>query len=155
MTMGLFSKLKNSLTGGWAKVFVDCPGGLKCEEIPVNIRVVVGDNAIDVDRVYLKVRSREDINIPNYRVRDKDTAGDVDYHNVRAMETTYENEVTVAGAQSMDANGEYSFEGSFAVPENTSGTYLGKYARHVWEIFVGLDMKGNDPDSGWQEINIS
>ena len=65
--MGFFTKLKNTLTGGWAKIKIECDGGLRGDEIQVVVRAFVGAEPIDIDRVYLKVRSFEEVEIPQYQ----------------------------------------------------------------------------------------
>ncbi len=152
--MGFFSKMKSSLTGDWATVTVDCPGGKIDEEISFIIRASIKNEAIDVDRIYLNIRSEEEIHIPNYRVHDRDEAGDTDYYTIRESEETYSRELTVEGAQSLEANREYEWNGSFTIPGSYGRSYHGKHAKHIYKIFAGLDMKGNDPDSGWIEVDI-
>jgi len=33
--------------------------------------------------------------------------------------------------------------------------YLGLNAGHSWRIIAGLEVKGNDPDSGWTAIPVT
>jgi len=152
--MGFFSKLKNTLTGGWAKIAIECDGGLRGDEIPVVIRVFVGAEAIDIDRVYLKVRSFEEVEIPRYQFQNMATQ-QMDFIDIEHSFDNYVKDYTVDGPQRLDANEEYEWEYSFTVPEECQPSFNGKLARHLWEVHAGLEMPGRDPESNWQVIEIS
>ena len=32
--------------------------------------------------------------------------------------------------------------------------FTGRYARHYYQVFAGMDCFGNDPDSGWIRLNV-
>jgi hypothetical protein len=154
--MGFFSKLKNTLTGGWATVTVECEGaGKRGERLPFKVNVEVKDNPISVDRIYVELQCAETVEIDRYRTLDQDDAGDVDYVNVRHSEDLLEEKLVIADAQELAANGSFSFNGEIDIPAHLPPSYRGKNCAIKWLIYAGLDMTGNDPDSGWKEITVN
>lgn len=152
--MGFFAKLKNTLTGGWAKIKIECDGGLRGDEIQVVIRAFVGAEPIDIERVYLKVRSFEEVEIPRYQFQNIATQ-QLDFVDIEHNYDSYVKDYTVDGPQRLEANGEYEWEYSFTVPEDCQPSFNGRFARHLWEVHAGLEMPGRDPESSWQVIDIN
>ncbi|MFA6101388.1 MAG: hypothetical protein WCV67_00970 [Victivallaceae bacterium] len=152
--MSFFAKLKNTLTGGWAKIVIECDGGPRGDEIQVVIRAFVGAEPINIDRVYLKVRSFEEVEIPNYEFQNM-TSQQLDCINIEHTHDNYVKDYTVDGPQRLDANEEYEWEYSFTIPEECQPSFNGNFARHLWEVYAGLEMPGRDPESSWQVVNIS
>jgi len=159
--MGFFDKLKsaaNFITGGGAVVNVATEDQISDGREPVKIFVQVQtkDGDIDIRNCYVKVRAIETV-----WARDIDAYQEVDGSYVRIEEevtnsvTTYETELIAAGAQTLDANETFEFEVALEIPADIAGTYRGENAEHVWQIYAGLDVPGNDPDSNWVTIEIS
>ncbi len=57
-------------------------------------------------------------------------------------------------ASEIQAGQVYNWEGVIELPGNTNPSLSGKLIDHKWEIQAGLDMPGNDPDSGWQTLSV-
>ncbi len=68
---------------------------------------------------------------------------------------SYENRITIAGAQDIKEGETYSWEGVLELPTSSNPTLRGSIIEHTWEVQAGLDMPGNDPDSGWQTIDVA
>ncbi|WP_212590565.1 hypothetical protein, partial [Williamwhitmania taraxaci] len=49
---------------------------------------------------------------------------------------------------------EFRFLKEIILPESSQATSLDDSREVYWEFMAGLDMKGNDPDSGWIKANI-
>ncbi len=154
--MGLFDKLKqakNFITGGAAKLSVSTEEEWSDASKPIKITVHcdIKDADCKVRKVYIKVRAIEEV-----IARDVDLARD-EGGNVRrytedvrnTVETYHSGEQIIAGEQTLNANEHYEWTAEIELPEESNGTYHGQNARHEWEVFAGLDMSGNDPDSGW------
>ncbi len=153
--MGFFSKLKNTLTGGWATVTVECEqNARRGEKFPFKVNVQVKDEDISVDRVYIQLQCAEVIELDNYRSFDRDDAGDIDYINVRHSEELLDEELTISQNQQLGANQSASFDGEVDIPAHLPPSYRGRNCSVQWRIYAGLDMTGNDPDSGWKEITV-
>lgn len=150
--MGLFDKIKsaaNFVTGGGATVTVT-PVEFESngkEPIAVKVNAVIKDKALDASRIYLDIRAEERVSGNLSTNEGKKRVSD--------SHTTYKGQVEVAPGQTLDANGNYDWECTFSIPSTVAGTFKGQMASHVIEVRAGLDVKGNDPDSGWVEIQVS
>ena len=159
-TMGLFDKLKqaaNFVTGGAATVNVRPVNQVNDGNGPIELEIQARakDVKCNVRNVYLKVRAVEEVVAKDIDLA-RDEGGQVRSvrEDVRNVYTTYETEIQVAGAQELEANQSYDWKVSIDIPQNMNGTYRGYNARHEWQVYAGLDMAGNDPDSGWVDLEI-
>lgn len=147
--MGFFSNLKNAVTGGAATVTVQAAPARRGQASGVHIQVVAKSNA-QASGVYLLVRATEQAEL-----RDTDYAdGERRSETVRGSKVSFETRIPIAGAQQLQEGQTYDFEGSIELPSNTNPTFRGSMIHHTWEIQAGLDMTGNDPDSGWQPLEV-
>lgn len=149
--MGLFDKLKqaaNFVTGGGASVQLTMMAAEfdRTQPIKVKISAQVKDAPLNVTSVYLEVRSRESVSLR------KTINGKTE--NIHDDHTGYTHKVQVSGAQTLEGGKSYDWEAEFTLPSNAQATYHGSMCKHVWEVMGGLDVKGNDPDSGWIEIKV-
>lgn len=155
--MGLFSKLMAKATGSWADVSISAGDAQRGRSAALRIDVQVKDTPIVVDRIVVSVRCSEEIRIPRYRldVHDHDrgaaTSSSVD---VEHAETLFEEEYIVATNVELAANEHVEYSTSVDLALEAPPSFEGLHARYVWSVHVGLEMPGNDPDSGWQEIFV-
>ena len=153
--MGLFDKLKNAVTGGGAKVYVDAGSVTRGQPFEVTVRAQIDDADLKCDRVYLKLEGIEEAEVPDTDiVREPD--GDTHHRreNVRARGTTFEVEIHVAPGDELKANQSYEWTAQTEIPASANPEYTGRYAKHYYHVFAGLDCFGNDPDSGWVRLNV-
>jgi len=153
--MGLFSRMKNTLTGGWADVTVNVGEARIGDNLEVMVRASVKED-ITVDRVYLKLAAVERVEIDSYSVSVRDMKGHFNSESVDIdlSETFHEKDVTVSGGGDLQAGVQYEWPAEVFIPGGLPPSFRGRYARIEWKIRAGLDMKGNDPDSGWQIIQV-
>ncbi|MEO2107880.1 MAG: hypothetical protein ABGZ36_19850, partial [Actinomycetota bacterium] len=85
-----------------------------------------------------------------------DLMGDGDNERVdgRANERLHHQEFTIASGQQLGANQTGSFEGQIQLPAHLPPSARGRNAEFRWQVRARLDMKGNDPDSGWQMVEV-
>jgi hypothetical protein len=140
--MGFFKDLKNKVTGGGATVRVNVPSAQRGRAVPVQIQATAKANG-KVSAVYLLVRATESAEFK------------VNSEKVNGSKVSYETRISIAGAQELKEGETYNWEGQLELPVNTNPTLRGGIIDHTWEIQAGLDMTGNDPDSGWQSIDVS
>ncbi|MEL7168097.1 MAG: sporulation protein [Bacteroidota bacterium] len=159
--MGFFSSLKKNLTGSWADVDVRADDAERGGTLTATVTVRVRDDAIDVNKITVKLQCQEQIHIPDYRgggtSRPAGSTGAAttrDRLDVRKTETLHTDEQTLAGAQQLSANSSHDFEATFRLPDHLPPTLEGRHAAFSWRIYASVDMKGNDPDSGWQEVTV-
>ncbi len=141
--MGFFKDLKNKVTGGAATVRVNVPSARRGQAVPVQIQATAKANG-KVSAVYLLIRATENAQF-------KTDGGE----KVSGSKVSYDTRVSIAGAQELKEGETYNWEGIVELPTNSSPTLRGSIIDHTWEIQAGLDMPGNDPDSGWQAFDVS
>lgn len=150
--MGFFDKVKaakNFVTGGGAEVQVQVGQAGLGVPIQVMVSAQVGGSPLSVNQIYIKVRGEEQVQMT---VRDRDTPGDRDRINERVE--TFEQVFPITGPLQLEANSQAQWQGQFQLPPNAAPSYIGRNARHVWSVMAALDIRGNDPDSGWVEFHM-
>jgi hypothetical protein len=75
--------------------------------------------------------------------------------DIEKTTTVHDQKIEVASPRTLKANDEYDWEISVNLPQSALPTYLGVTARHEWKLLAGLDVPGNDPDSGWVTIELT
>lgn len=151
--MGLFSNLINKITGGGAKVTVVADTPKLKEPFKVNVKAIVSDSDLKIEKVYLNLRG-----IEKTRVRDVQfpatATQSAQKRDITGEEEVIKTEFVVAPAQTLTGKQEYNWSADIQLPPNALPTYIGKNAWYDYEIKAGLDAPGNDPDSGWVKIDV-
>jgi hypothetical protein len=149
--MRLFDKLKqatNFITGGGATLTAVPEKQEFSMSAPVKVKVAaqVKDAPLTATAVYLEIRAREVVSLKvNINGKKED---------IREEQTMFTHKVQTAITTPLEASKSYEWELEVTLPVNAQPTYIGSMTRHVWEVSGGLDVKGNDPDSGWIEIKV-
>jgi hypothetical protein len=149
--MGLFDKLKqaaNFVTGGGASVQVMPVAAEfdRTQPIKVRISAQIKDAPMEASAIYLNVRSKESVFLR------KTINGKTE--NINDDHTGYTHKVQVSGPQTLEGGKSYDWEVEFTLPNHGQPSFIGTMSKHTWEVMGGLDVKGNDPDSGWVEIKV-
>ena len=140
--MGFFKDLKNKVTGGAATVRVNIASAQRGRAVPVQVQATAKANG-KVSAVYLLVRATES---SEFKVNNE---------KVQGSKVSFETRITIAGAQDIKEGETYNWDGQLELPVNTNPTLRGSIIDHTWEVQAGLDMPGNDPDSGWQTLDVT
>jgi len=140
--MGFFKNLKNSITGGAATVHVQVPNVRRGQAVPAKITATAKADG-KVAAVYLLVRGLESAEWKESGER------------VSNSRTSFETRIQISGPLDIKDGQTYNFDGQLELPVNSSPTFRGQLINHLWEVQAGLDMPGNDPDSGWQNIDVA
>lgn len=151
--MGFFSNLVNKITGGGAKVSVVSDTPKLNEPFNVEIKAVVADAELKVEKVYLYLKAVERTQVRNV---DFPASGSTasQRKDVHGEEETAHTEFVVANVMTLNANQEYTWKYEVRLPSGALPTYNGRNAWHEWFLLAGLDAPGNDPDSGWVKIDV-
>ena len=153
--MGFFNKLKKCVTGGGAKVTLAAEEPARGGPFPVRIHAAVADEDLEIRGVYLKIASMETVVIKDVEIaRQVGEAVETVREDIEKTTPVHDQKIEVAGPQTLKADEEYDWETSVNLPETALPTYLGVTARHEWKLQAGLDVPGNDPDSGWVTIEL-
>jgi len=154
--MGFFNKVKGAvskLTGGGAKVTVSVNGNELRGNLNVTVNAEIKDNPIEIQKVYLWVKSVEKIDIPKnslpQKMRESATFG-LNLSNDKFPKK----EFVVAEAQTLEGKKSYNWSIDIKLDGGVVPSYNGHFANHEWLFYAGLDAKGNDPDSGWQKFDL-
>ena len=117
----------------------------------MNVTAEVKDSPIDIKKVYLWVKSVEKINIPKNELQGV-SIGEQAGHGAKVEKDIFtRQEFQISGEETLESNKTYNWSYEFQLSTgNINPSYHGRFARHEWLFQVGLDAKGNDPDSGWQ-----
>lgn len=155
--MGLFSKIKNTLTGGWADVRCTAGPGRRGESLDVQVDVHVKADAIDVKDIYVQIECREVVDIPNYHVPGMNRGDSMHNSNrvhVHERNTLWTHKLSAGQGLTLEGGSQNSYQVRFDLPSQWPASWSGRYCRLEWAVLAGLDMKGNDPDSGWQVVTV-
>lgn len=147
--MGLLSNLKSNLTGDWATVAVHLSPARPGQPAQVAVDVTVKEKPIQVEGVVAKISCSEVVDIPGFRA-----AGAPNPVDVTTNESLFGHEVRLAGPQELAAGSQQRFTGQLALPAHVPASMRGRNARIEWRVLGAVEMKGNDPDSGWQEVTV-
>lgn len=142
--MGMFDSAKNLVTGDHAEVKIEKPA-FAHTLMPIACKIkITAKQDLDSDGVYIDVTATETVAwkvegmpVPNFRT-----------------ESTYANKFKVANGFKMKKGETKELTAIVTLPKDCPVTYTGANANHKVQIQARLDTKGNDPDSGWQDIKI-
>lgn len=155
--MGLFSNLKNFVTGGGADVSLEVIDKAKRgSSVTVRVTAVIGQADIEIEHVSVKVVGRESVKIPNVKVAK--TVNDVvqiEKKTVDHSENTFDAKSELASEMTLKAAQSYTWETDIELPEDALPTFEGKNAKHTWRAMASLVMRGNDPDTGWLDFEVN
>ncbi|HJL14716.1 MAG TPA: hypothetical protein RMH99_03615 [Sandaracinaceae bacterium LLY-WYZ-13_1] len=147
--MGFFSNLKNAVTGGAATVQIEAGQAQRGQPVPVRVQATAKSDS-EINGVYVLVRA-----IEQAEVRDTDfDDGEIEREIVRGQRVSFEHRVDLGGPQELKEGESYTWEGEIPLPPDVGPTFRGHMICHEWEIQGGLDAFGNDPDSGWVNLEV-
>jgi hypothetical protein len=154
--MGFLSNMKKNLTGSWAEVtlVVDRSAVRRGEALPVRVDVQVGDDDVAVTSVIVEVSCEEVVDVRSVVSRASSTTS-VDGLSSEVRESLHHEETIIASSLTLAAGSSQRFEGQVRLPQHAPGTARGRYSEFRWSARARLDVKGNDPDSGWTTLEVS
>jgi len=142
--MGLFDSAKNLVSGNHATVTIEKPAAA-FTMMPITVKVkVTAKQDLEADGVYVDVTAVETV---SWKIEGMPTP------NFRT-ESTYANKFKVANGFKMKSGESKEFTAIITLPKDCPVSYAGSNATHKIQLQGRLDTKGNDPDSGWQDIRI-
>ena len=147
--MGFFDKLKsvvNAVTGGAAKVTIQLQQACIFPGETVSIKITATSTGAELKSkgVYVDVFAEE-------RVSFKDESSK---EEINRTKTTTQQTILIAPAFVLAPNETKTFEGSFQFPSEVLPTFAGTLCEHRCQIRGRIEAFGNDPDSGYQVINV-
>jgi hypothetical protein len=156
--MGFLHHVKSaadSVNGNGVKVSIQASHPSRQTPFSVRVRAAMGEKSLKIKRVYIKIEGQEMVVAKGVEVAKRcGNKVKVAYEDLERVESTFAQEVTIAGAQILQANGTYQWEAEYRLPPDAIPSYRGRNARHEWRIQAGLDVAGNSQDSGWMSLEI-
>lgn len=142
--MGLFDKAKAYMTGSHAKVTIEHPT-IGFPSMPIAVKVhVTATMDFEYGGVFIDVVAGEHVEVKNPNGQGE----------IKEEHSTFNQEIRIANAGSMKNGETQTFTGMVTLPPTVQATYKGKAASHTIKFCGRVETKGNDPDSGFQEIRI-
>jgi sporulation-control protein spo0M len=146
--MGFLDKMKSAgqaMTGGAARVSIEFahsqlkPG----DSLPVKVTVVSMGKEVKSSGVFVDIHAEETGNIRCKHCN----------QNVVIKNETIKSAIPVGPAMVLQPNETKVFEATIQIPMGAPPTYNGT-VKHEWKIRGRLEAFGNDPDSGFQSLEV-
>lgn len=150
--MGFMDKLKGAVkavTGGSAKVEMEFPQHVVIPGEPVTVTITITSTVGDLKSkgVFIDVRSEEDVHV------DKKASEQLE-SSLRVSRQTFSNSFQIEPEFVLSAEETRTFEGEITLPPSVQPSYSGPHAQHKWTMRARLDVRGNDPDTGFKPIRV-
>lgn len=115
---------------------------------------ILARRAVSADNVYVELRCRETIQVDNYKVPPEQGKKDSKERviNVRQQETIESRIIPLAQNQQYPANTTHQVKSEIEIPAAFPVPAKGKHFEVKCEARAGLSVRGNDPNSAWQEV---
>ncbi|CAN5783917.1 hypothetical protein BH11MYX2_BH11MYX2_31750 [soil metagenome] len=141
--MGLLGDIKHAFTGGGATVTATVTDARRAATATVVVEATAHTN-MKISSVYVLVRATS--------TRETNHRGAVSDETT----TVYEEKHYLAAEQELVEGQSYTWRGQVSIPEQlfSSPGHRLRFSGHDWEARAGLDVVGNDPDSGWQLFSV-
>jgi len=153
--MGFLDKLKSigrGITGGGASVQLRAASGAVLgQPLQVVVTAQIEGAPIKAAKVYVAARAVETVDLVH---RDRDANSNNDRDRVHVTETTFSQEYVIQGPVELAASSQHEWRGEIVLPTSAPPSYRGRNAKHEWSLLAAIDVTGNDPDSGWIEIQV-
>lgn len=147
--MGFFDTLKsvvNTVTGGAAKVTIQLQQACVFPGEPVEVKITATSTGAELKSkgVYVDVFAEERVTLRDDQSKEE----------IRRSKTTTQQTIQVAPEFVLGANETRTFEGTFVFPASALPTFAGSLCEHICMVRGRIEAFGNDPDSGYQVINV-
>lgn len=148
--MALLQKLVKSVTGSWADLSLQVsrmtPG------LPQNFEVSidVADQPIEFSRIIAVVRCTETARVNVSNSDDNSFGNGTETDSATVSEET----IVLRGAGNFRAGHRETYRFEVRVPHEGPFSFKGNFVELEWKCKVSIDMRGNDPDSGWEPFHV-
>ena len=154
--MGLFSKMVNYVTGGSAQVDVDIDDASLSTPFSARVTAEIHDDNLKIEKVYLRFRCTEG-KLAGYIEEDKITTDNeriLQEMNEWDIKTIFRTDVDVVGETELVSGESYQWTTQVDLSEAEFPSKKTDGYEIRWEVQAGIDVPGNDPDSGWVKIDV-
>ena len=149
-----FINIKNLVTGGSAEVRLEIGAVKNMKPFEIMMQVDVAREDIKIEGAYLLIQGIEDINMPHRNLSNRDDKGAAKKDTARSHTVTSEQKIEISDDLELEANEKYTWTAIAELSPYNQPAYEGKYCKHYYRVKAYIDCYGNDPDSGWVNLNI-
>ena len=144
--MDSLKSMVNTVTGGSATVTIQLQQACVFPGEAVSFKITAKSNGAEVKSkgVYVDIFAEEKVSL-----RDEETK-----QEINRAKTTIQQTIQVAPGFTLAPNEAKEFAGTFEFPSNALPTFAGAFTQHRCLLRGRIEAFGNDPDSGYQAINI-
>lgn len=158
--MGFLDKVKSitrAVTGGAADVTLEVGPVTMGVPFEVAIRAQAKSENVKYERVYLQIQGTEKVELSTSDIMAGDLGSErlTGVRRIRARKKTLELETEAAPGGELAANMSQAWTVQGEIPKTAPPPFSGKLTRHLYRVRAGLDCFGNDPDSGWVDLEVS
>ncbi|MFB9900958.1 hypothetical protein ACFFOV_11100 [Cerasicoccus arenae] len=146
--------MKDAVTGGAAKVYVQADAPSLSQPFTVTIRASSTGGDVKFSRVYLEVKGVELIDLRDSVSFHHNGERHNESVHIKKSSTTFSQEYNVAPEGVISGGESEGWTFDVTLPAGAMPTFRGKFSRHYYSVRAGLDCFGNDPDSGWIELHM-
>lgn len=153
--MGLFSSLKNMVTGGGAAVTVNVSEATIGKPFKVSVSIDVKEGELKANHVYFRIQceaKNTDFVIGYLKAEDGSQTDKLEITKEQNTKLIYNEEEKVAQEAVYNEGQQYTLSKEITLPAVCMPTAEGMI---TWKIYAGVDTRGNDPDSGWQTFTVN
>lgn len=156
--MGLLKKLVHFVTGGGTDVSINVENPTLSNPFNLNITAIPKQSTLNCRKVYLLIRCKEE-KIQEFKPLDENNMTDNEkiLSEMREWDSniTFSDEIIISGECKLNKDETYSWSTEINLNGAGEPSKNEKNHRIIWEVQAGIDVSGNDPDSGWIEIMVN
>lgn len=143
--MGLFSKLKNFVTGGGVNLTLQIVNECYLRKpFDVELTLAVDDLEIEAELIYIEVKFVETVRV---RVNTSNSQGHSTTRTVTKESILYEDKIYIERDFVLEPNREYNYTTTIQLPLEASPSFEGVHSKLVWSLQAFIQKSGNDPES--------
>lgn len=156
--MGLFKKLVHYVTGAGTDVSINVENATLSQPFNLSITATPKQGNLQCRKVYVLIRCKEE-KLQEFKPLDENNMTD----NEKILsemqewdsEIIYSNEIQVSDECTLNQGESYSWTTEINLNNEGNASKNDNNHRITWQVQAGIDVSGNDPDSGWVEIQVN
>lgn len=143
--MGLFSTIKNFITGGGVRLSLQIINESYLRKpFEVELIIAVEDQDIEAELIYIDLKYIEEVTV---EVRTRNAQGQHSTETKRNHTVLYEDKILIEKDFVLESGQEYTYVSTVQLPLEAFPSFQGKHAKLLWIMEAFVQKSGNDPNS--------
>ncbi len=143
--MGLFSKIKNFITGGGVRLSLQIVNESYLRKpFDVELIIAVEDQDIEADLIYIDLKYLEEVSVS---VNTRNAQGHYSTIVEKEYAVLYEEKIMVEENFILEAGQEYTYVNTIQLPLEAFPSFEGVNSKLIWSMEAFVQKAGNDPNS--------